>query len=361
VANDLVKVSVLLPASTNPTLSVRNATSSGTELKSVTGRATAGRGDLWFQFNGTAWEEAGANLVAFEEAGGGGGGGGAASETPTNLASFTTPTRRYSAASLASSADGSSISSLAGLHSGGSAATASGGAQPTKQTIGNFNVIRFDGTSDFLTFPTVTDMSAFTFVGVLKKNSSASAVVLGAIGATDPRRDEQLVGLGATAPASTTVYTYDRAVLQGTSSSVNLSALAVVAVRVTAPTTVTAGEFATGRAYVITDTGDTDFTEIGAENSDPGTRFVATGAGSGTGTASTNDVTFSVNGTSAGTAQAIFATSGADADLIGATNPTGGSAAGFAAMDLAEAILWNSAISDSTSVINALKTHYGIS
>jgi hypothetical protein len=39
-----------------------------------------------------------------------------------------------------------------------------------------------------------------------------------------------------------------------------------------------------GTEYVIISTGDTDFTAIGAADSDPGTVFTATGAGTGTGT-----------------------------------------------------------------------------
>lgn len=51
---------------------------------------------------------------------------------------------------------------------------------------------------------------------------------------------------------------------------------------------VTAGTFIIGREYIIVSTGDTDFTLVGAADSNPGTVFVATGAGLGTGTASNN-------------------------------------------------------------------------
>ena len=47
----------------------------------------------------------------------------------------------------------------------------------------------------------------------------------------------------------------------------------------------TAGSFAVGVEYEIITTGTTDFTLIGAADSNPGTVFTATGAGSGTGTA----------------------------------------------------------------------------
>ena len=52
------------------------------------------------------------------------------------------------------------------------------------------------------------------------------------------------------------------------------------------PVSVTAGSFVVGTAYQILVPGNTDFTAIGAANNNAGTSFVATGAGSGTGTAS---------------------------------------------------------------------------
>ena len=50
--------------------------------------------------------------------------------------------------------------------------------------------------------------------------------------------------------------------------------------------TVTAGAFVTGREYRIVSVGTTDFTLIGAASNTVGVHFTATGAGSGTGTAS---------------------------------------------------------------------------
>jgi hypothetical protein len=47
----------------------------------------------------------------------------------------------------------------------------------------------------------------------------------------------------------------------------------------------TAGSFVTGRSYRITSLGNTVFTSIGAAANLVGTYFVATGAGSGSGTA----------------------------------------------------------------------------
>jgi hypothetical protein len=52
--------------------------------------------------------------------------------------------------------------------------------------------------------------------------------------------------------------------------------------------TVTAGSFVVGVSYTIQTSGTTNFTIIGAANNAPGTIFVATGVGLGTGTASSN-------------------------------------------------------------------------
>ena len=54
---------------------------------------------------------------------------------------------------------------------------------------------------------------------------------------------------------------------------------------------ITTGSFVTGRAYTITNVGDTDFVAIGASANTLGVMFVATGAGGGTtGTANRHNV-----------------------------------------------------------------------
>jgi hypothetical protein len=63
---------------------------------------------------------------------------------------------------------------------------------------------------------------------------------------------------------------------------------------------VAAGSFEVGQEYEIVSAGDTDFTAVGAADNNVGTRFVATGAGTGTGTADEvemTDYTQDVNGT----------------------------------------------------------------
>lgn len=279
---------------------------------------------------------------------------GAVSETPTSYVGFTAPTRRYCAASLAASADNDLISSIVGLHVGASTATASGGERPTKQTLGSYNVLRFNGTANLLRFAEVNSITSYAMIVALKKNATGGTVVAGSISDAS-----QLLGLSGTAVGGS-VTAYDIETYNTASSAVDLSALAVITVTSSGATTTTSGEFEIGRAYVIVDTGDTDFTEIGASTSDPGTRFTATGVGTGTGTASTNDVAFTRNGTSAGTAQAFGVFTSLSAAMIGATDPTNAAPAGFASMDLAEFSLWNSIPVDLTTIRDAVRTHYGL-
>jgi hypothetical protein len=66
--------------------------------------------------------------------------------------------------------------------------------------------------------------------------------------------------------------------------------------QIAAGTTVPAGSFVVGITYVIKTTGTTDFTLIGAADSNPGTIFTATGAGTGTGDAYTYNTSHSFIG-----------------------------------------------------------------
>jgi len=61
--------------------------------------------------------------------------------------------------------------------------------------------------------------------------------------------------------------------------------------------TITAGSFVPSREYTITNTGTTDFTLIGAADSNVGTKFTATGVGVGTGTARGPFILTSLQGT----------------------------------------------------------------
>jgi hypothetical protein len=78
-----------------------------------------------------------------------------------------------------------------------------------------------------------------------------------------------------------------------------------------------AGSFIPGQTYIIQSTGSTNFTQIGASNNQPGTQFVATGVGTGTGTASqiTNAGNFII-----GQTYIIQSTGTTDYTLIGASS-----------------------------------------
>ena len=58
------------------------------------------------------------------------------------------------------------------------------------------------------------------------------------------------------------------------------------------PSATTAGSFLDGKTYTITTVGNTDFTAIGASSNTVGVSFIATGVGSGTGTATLNNDKF---------------------------------------------------------------------
>lgn len=69
---------------------------------------------------------------------------------------------------------------------------------------------------------------------------------------------------------------------------------------------VTAGSFVVGVEYIIVSTGTTNFTLIGAADSNPGTIFEATGAGTGTGTAKPRFTTESFTVVYAGSPRSLF-------------------------------------------------------
>lgn len=69
---------------------------------------------------------------------------------------------------------------------------------------------------------------------------------------------------------------------------------------------ITAGSFVTGVEYIIVTTGTTNFTLIGAADSNPGTIFEATGAGTGTGTAKPRFTTESFTVVYSGSPRSLF-------------------------------------------------------
>lgn len=55
-SGDIARAKLLMPASENPTIEIRNATSGGTLLYTLAGTGSAFAATLTFTFNGTAWE-----------------------------------------------------------------------------------------------------------------------------------------------------------------------------------------------------------------------------------------------------------------------------------------------------------------
>jgi hypothetical protein len=80
-----------------------------------------------------------------------------------------------------------------------------------------------------------------------------------------------------TVPAGETVFFSDERIILDSNDSVWIGA--------TAGDTDTAGSFDVGSTYIIVTQGGTDYTVIGAADSNPGTVFTATGIGTGAGTA----------------------------------------------------------------------------
>lgn len=88
---------------------------------------------------------------------------------------------------------------------------------------------------------------------------------------------ENLIVNNLTVPAGETVFFSDeRLILDGNDN---------ILIGATSGDVDTAGAFNVGSTYIITSPGDTDFTAVGADDSNVDTVFVATGIGTGTGTA----------------------------------------------------------------------------
>lgn len=98
----------------------------------------------------------------------------------------------------------------------------------------------------------------------------------------------------------TNMYKADSGLISSNSSFQNIEVTETATMQqvLTSPTgiTVTAGSFFVGQTYTITTVGSTDFTTIGASANTVGVKFVATGVGSGTGTATTIPYSLFIDG-----------------------------------------------------------------
>ena len=139
--------------------------------------------------------------------------------------------------------------------------------------------------------------AANTFTGVINLTRGTLEAPLlsdgyenSSIGASAPDADRLVVNGGAlahTGPDSSTDRQFTLGINGGTIAAGGTGPIEWTNgadVTLTEPTAVTVGALTTGTFYRIVDPGDTDFTLIGAPNNNPGTRFEATGPGSGSGT-----------------------------------------------------------------------------
>lgn len=106
-------------------------------------------------------------------------------------------------------------------------------------------------------------------------------------------------------PDCSDVFTHDALTFSGNTYDVENSDNA---------STINAGSFVVGRAYKILTVGTTDFTAIGSDDNVVGTKFIATGIGTGTGTATEVLLINATNG--ANTSQAKVNNSGTNADAL---------------------------------------------
>lgn len=189
------------------------------------------------------------------------------------------------------------------------------------------NTITGEGTVRMSGAGTVTLSGTNTYVGVTNASDGTIVApaltnggVAGSIGQA-PGTAPFLVFNGGTLSHTGPATSCDRAftigILGGTLAADGSGPLTMGAtgpVAVTEPVPAAVGGLTIGTNYKIVDSGTTDFTLIGAADSNPGTVFTATGPGSGTGTVVfANNRIFRLSGTASGTS--VLA-----ADLINADN-----------------------------------------
>jgi hypothetical protein len=136
------------------------------------------------------------------------------------------------------------------------------------------------------------DTAQFTLNGALTGGAVSSVVVNGAIPVDTPAsgfiritRANGLISKHAYSAWSGSTFTISPTDFSGNNASNGAGVFVAYLDQLADSTPVTAGSFTTGVEYIIVTTGTTDFTLIGAADSNPGTIFTATGAGTGTGTA----------------------------------------------------------------------------
>jgi autotransporter-associated beta strand protein len=148
---------------------------------------------------------------------------------------------------------------------------------------------------DSASIVTLSAANSHTGVTTLTRGTLAAPLLAdgyenSSIGASPPDADHLVINGGTlahTGPASSTNREFTLGINGGTiaaDGSGPLEWISTADIVPAEPTPVTVGSLTTGFNYRIVDPGTTDFTLIGAPDNNPGTRFQATGPGSGTGT-----------------------------------------------------------------------------
>ena len=159
---------------------------------------------------------------------------------------------------------------------------------------GNGNVTVASDAAAVVTLHALNYHSGVTTItrGTLAAPHLADGYEDSSIGASAPDADRLVINGGTlshTGPAASTDREFTLGINGGTiaangSGPLHWGGSAGGDVALAEPTPVTVGSLTTGSNYRIVDPGNTDFTLIGAPDNNPGTRFQATGPGTGNGT-----------------------------------------------------------------------------
>ena len=191
---------------------------------------------------------------------------------------------------LAESVGGTLVERLKVNYEGTVSVTSVAARSPATWTIGTSEVARIDANGYFLVGTSTARNIAGSNAAIQVEGSTSSA------GASLTRNSADTIGpilsfgktRGTTAGSTTTTVSGDNigTIRFGAADGINLTKYgASISANVDGTIGQTAGTFTIGQTYQILTTGTTDFTLIGAADSNPGTQFTATGAGTGTGTA----------------------------------------------------------------------------